>query len=288
MSSSHSKLIKVTTIAYKLDIRRNKLASQSEKIIKAADLLWEAQHSVTACEPIRGLFDEISIDDAYSIQKINVVRALQQGKRVVGKKIGLTSAAVQKQLGVDQPDFGNIFADTVKIEGDEIDLNQLIQPKVEAEIALVLKKDLSYQDNTIIDLIAAVDYVLPAIEIVDSRISNWDITIHDTIADNASSALVVLGQQPVSLKQLSLTNLGMEVYSKGERVSTGNSAACLGNPLLAALWLANTMAKMQTPLRAGDLILTGALGPMVPVMDEAVFQARIEELGSVSISFVKK
>lgn len=160
-----------------------------------------------------------------------------------------------------------------------------MQAKVEAEIALVLKRDLKHADNTVVDLINAVDYLLPAIEIVDSRIRDWNIRIGDTIADNASSAMVALGQEAVALQDVALDKVGMAMYCAGELVSSGNGAACLGNPLLAALWLANTMARQGTPLLAGDLILTGALGPMVSVTEASTYSACIQGLGEVHVQF---
>lgn len=256
-------------------------------IQQAAEQLWNAQENVAACSPVRELFGEqLDVDTAYQIQQINLERAIkEQGRRIVGKKIGLTSLAVQKQLGVDQPDYGSIFADMVVAEGEKISLKKLLKPKVEAEVALVLAKDLPHGNHTITELIDATAYALPAIEIVDSRVQDWNIRIGDTIADNASSALVALGQQPVKLENLALTKIGMAMYQNGDLVSSGNGAACLGNPLVAALWLANTMAKAGTPLKAGDLILTGALGPMVSVTAPSAFNAQIQDLGEVNVVF---
>lgn len=254
---------------------------------QAAEHLWQAQQNRQACSPIRHLFDDqLDVNTAYQIQQRNIDRAIaEQGRRVVGRKIGLTSKVVQKQLGVDQPDYGCIFADTVVAHGQSISLGTLLQPKVEAEIALVLKRDLKHSDNTVVDLINAVDYLLPAIEIVDSRVKDWNIRIGDTIADNASSAMVALGQQAVALNDIALDKVGMAMYSAGDLVSSGNGAACLGNPLLAALWLANTMAQQGTPLLAGDLILTGALGPMVSVTEASTYSAYIQGLGEVHVQF---
>ncbi|MDO4249028.1 MAG: 2-keto-4-pentenoate hydratase [Neisseria sp.] len=258
-----------------------------QMIQQAADALWQAQRSQTACPPVREWFsDGLDVDTAYQIQQINIERAVrEEGRRVVGKKIGLTSVAVQKQLGVDQPDFGSIFADMVVAEGESVHLSGLIQPKVEAEVALVLKHDLLLPQHTLTELIHAVDYALPAIEIVDSRVQGWNIRIGDTVADNASSALVAIGQQPVLLKDLALTKIGMAMYQSGDLVSSGNGAACLGNPLVAALWLANTMAARGMPLKAGNLILTGALGPMVPVTQPSAFKAEIQDLGEINLVF---
>lgn len=263
--------------------------SQLHLITQAAEQLWEAQTQLKTCAAVNALFaGGLGVDQAYQIQQINLDRAIKsQNRRIVGKKIGLTSKAVQQQLGVDQPDYGSLFADMIVTQGQRISLSQLIQPKVEAEIALVLKHDLVHSDTTLIELIHAIDYLLPAIEIVDSRVHDWKITIGDTIADNASSAMVALGQQPVALKDVALDKVGMAMYSNGELVSSGNGAACLGNPLLSALWLANTMASKATPLKAGDLILTGALGPMVSVTEASSFQAFIQDVGEVNVSFTE-
>ncbi|PXX50119.1 2-keto-4-pentenoate hydratase [Aquitalea magnusonii] len=251
----------------------------------AALQLRSAAASAQPCPPLRSVLGEHNIDAAYAVQTLNIQYALEQGRRLVGSKIGLTSHAVQQQLGVTQPDFGHLFADMAIADGEEIDSRRLLQPKVEAEIALVLGRDLPHAKHTLADLISAVDYLLPAIEVVDSRIAGWDIRISDTIADNASSGLFVLGNRPVLLRDADLTGCGMVLESQGEPLSVGGGAACLGNPLLAALWLADTLAQRGHPLRAGDIVLSGALGPMVPVRAGDVFTARIQGLGQVSARF---
>lgn len=263
--------------------------SNTHLIQQAAEQLWQAQQTLQPCSPVRDLFQgELDVATAYQIQQINLERAInEQKRRIVGKKIGLTSKAVQKQLGVDQPDYGSIFADMIVAEGEKISLATLLQPKVEVEVAVVLKHDLPRQDTTLVEFINAIDYVLPAIEIVDSRIENWNIRIGDTIADNASSVLVAIGQQPLPLSQVDLINATMTMYDADNQiVSQGCGAACLGNPLVAGLWLVNTMAKCNTPLQAGDSILTGALGPMVAVTQPNTYRAEIAGLGQISVSFV--
>lgn len=260
-------------------------------LVAAADIarrLREAVIQGEPCAPIRGAIAKLGGDPlgaAYAVQRINTEHRLAEGRRLVGRKIGLTSQAVQAQLGVDQPDFGMLFDDMAVADGEEIAVSRTQQPKVEAEVALVLGHDLTRERHTIADLLDATAYALPAIEIVGSRILNWDIRLTDTVADNASSGLFVLGNQPVKLDAFDVLTCGMVMERRGQQVSVGAGAACLGNPLRAALWLADTMVRMGAPLAAGDIVLTGALGPMVPVEAGDVFMARIEGLGSVSAIF---
>lgn len=261
-------------------------SKNSKNVQTAVEQLLYAQAHHIPCAPIRTLIGENNIDLAYQIQQRIIKQGVAEGRRLVGSKIGLTSKSVQKQLGVEQPDFGRLFADMSIAEGEEIAFERVLQPKVEAEVALVLEKDLAFEKNTITDLLSAVAYALPAIEIVGSRIANWDIRLSDTIADNASSGLFVLGNQPVKLADVDLLNCGMVMDLNGELVSVGNGAACMGNPLYAALWLADTLVQRGSPLQAGDIILTGALGPMAVVKPGDVFNARISGLGNVSARFL--
>ncbi|MEG8220512.1 2-keto-4-pentenoate hydratase [Sphingobium sp. LB126] len=235
--------------------------------------------------PIRDALPDATIDDAYAIQEANTAFWQAAGRMPVGAKVGLTAKAVQTQLGVDQPDFGTLFADMAVPDGETIAAGRLLQPKVEAEIAFVLSRSPDPQRLTTAELLDCVAYALPALEIVDSRIADWNIRIVDTVADNASSGLFVLGTSPVALAAIDLRLCGMVLERNGEPVSFGAGAACLGNPLHALGWLAAKMAEVGRPLVAGDVILAGALGPMVPAVPGDHFEARIEGLGSVRVTF---
>lgn len=247
--------------------------------------LREAEASGVPIEPLREALPQADEALAYRIQALNTQHGLQQGRRLIGRKIGLTAPAVQKQLGVDQPDFGALFADMVLGDDQPIPVRRTQQPKVETEVALVLGRDLTQPDLTLVDVLRAVEFALPAIEVVGSRIRNWDIRLVDTVADNASSGLVVLGAVPCRLDGLDLKRCAMRTERSGEVVSAGVGAACLGHPLVAATWLARKMAALGVPLRAGDLVMTGALGPMVPTQPGDRFEAHIEGLGSVVARF---
>lgn len=252
----------------------------------AARELTEARESGKPCAPLRGrLLPERDVTSAYLVQQLQVREWLRRGHRRVGAKIGLTSRAVQESFGVYQPDFGVLTEEMAVPDGVEVALDRLLQPRVEAEVAFVLGMDLPDERVTTADLTRAVDHVLPAIEIVDSRIAGWDISIVDTVADNASSGLFVLGTTPRRLADVDLRLAGMVLEHAGEPVSVGAGAACLGNPLHALAWLAQTLARSGDPLRAGDVVLSGALGPMVPVTPGAAYEARISGLGSVRTCF---
>jgi len=257
-------------------------------IIKTvADALFEAERTSTAIPPVREQLPENDVAAAYKVQEINTKRRLAAGARLVGRKIGLTAVAVQKQLGVDQPDYGMLFADMALADGEEVPHGKLIRPRVEAEVAFVMGRDLKDERMTFADVIGATEYCVPAIEIVDSRIAEWKIKIVDTVADNASAAMFTLGCEPKPLRKLDLRLCGMVMESKGEPISVGAGAACLGNPVVAVLWLARTMARVGRPLKAGDIVMSGALGPMTPVNWGDVVEARISGLGSVRAAFAK-
>jgi 2-keto-4-pentenoate hydratase len=250
-----------------------------------AQRLRQAYETGVPTPPLRDELAPGDIASAYAVQKINTEHWLRHGRRLVGRKIGLTSVAVQKQLGVDQPDYGMLYADMAMYDGEELPVFKVMQPKVEAEVALVLERDLDRPGIETAELISAVAYALPAIEIVGSRIEKWNIKIQDTIADNASSGMFVLGNEPKKLDGLDLRLCGMVMEKRGEQVSIGAGAACLGHPLNAALWLARTMIEVGAPLKAGDIIMSGALGPMAPVAAGDVVEVRISGLGSVRAAF---
>ena len=255
------------------------------EIATAALALRQAAQTREYIAPLRETYPDITIESAYAIQRLNTEQKCGDGHRVVGCKIGLTSLAVQKQLGVDQPDFGMLFDYMSYGDSEPIPFDTLTQPKIEAEIAFVLGRDLTMNNPGQLDVLNAVEYVLPALEIVGSRIANWNIGIADTIADNASSSSFVLGSTPKKLGEIDLRLCGMVLERAGDPVSTGAGAACLGNPLNAVVWLARTMAALATPLKAGSVVLSGALGPMAAVHAGDIFEARISGLGSVRAVF---
>ncbi len=258
---------------------------QSHNTAEVAKILREAADTKITCDPIREIIGITDLAKAYEIQAINSKLRIAGGARVVGSKIGLTSVAVQKQLGVDQPDYGLLYDDMEVLNGGEISCKELMQPKVEAEIAFVLKKDLNSTSITATEMLSAIDYAVASIEIVGSRVKDWNIKITDTIADNASASHFVVGHRPVRLENVDLINCKMTMYKNGELVSEGTGAACLGSPINACIWLAKTMAAHGSPLKAGEVILSGALGPMSAVEAGDNIKAVIEGLGEVSVAF---
>jgi len=260
-------------------------AAHLETVSAAATRLIDATRNAVPCSPVRDLLGETDIDLAYAVQQHLTEHKLASGARIVGRKIGLTSPAVQQQLGVNRPDFGVLFDDMDVTDLAEVPSDRLLQPKAEAEIAFVLKADLDDDDLDLDTVRAAVDYAVAALEIVDSRVAGWDIKITDTVADNASSGLYVLGSHRVSLDDFEPIDATMRMYVDDELVSEGTGAACLGDPLNALLWLARTAREFGQPLTAGQVVLSGALGPMVPAPPGVTVRAEISTLGTVTAPF---
>lgn len=261
------------------------MPDQEELIAQAAAQLRQATETGETCSPVREIVGtETDIDVGYAIQDVNTQADIASGRRVAGRKIGITSKAVMEQVGVDQPDFGTLFVDMEYGDGVPIEPGLLLQPRAEAEVALVLEHDLDHGEHSFNDIIKATAYALPSIEIVDSRIADWNIRIVDTVADNASCGLYVLGGKPVPLSAVDLRTIPMRMDVDGETVSTGEGAACLGHPLHAARWLADMMSRRGTPLQAGDVVMTGALGPMKPIAVGQTVVCDFGPLGTVTTS----
>jgi 2-keto-4-pentenoate hydratase len=266
----------------------------------ALDRLTAARATRRPCAPVRALLPAGDVEAAYAVQSAWVANQVAAGARVVGRKIGLSNPVVQAQFGVGQPDFG-VLLDTMACAAQApVDSARTLQPKIEAEIAFVLAEDLDGDVIGRAEVAAATAYVVAALEIVDSRIAGWDISIVDTVADNASSGLFVLGDRKQGLGRLDLADCAMTMRKGGEGgmqggaggqdgdvVSTGRGAAVLGHPLASVAWLAATVRDLGRPLRAGEVILSGSLGPMVPVAPGDVFLADISGLGPVSATFTE-
>ncbi len=258
---------------------------QAPLIEQLGDELYDALKGCRTVAPLTARHADITINDAYAIQQRMLARRLAAGERVVGKKIGVTSQAVMDMLGVFQPDFGWLTDGMVYNEGQAIPASTLIQPKAEGEMAFILKKDLIGPGVTNADVLAATECVMPCFEIVDSRIRDWKIKIQDTVADNASCGLFVLGDQAVSPRQVDLVTCGMVVEKNGHIISTGAGAAALGSPVNCVAWLANTLGRFGIALKAGEVILSGSLVPLEPVKAGDVMRVDIGGIGSASVRF---
>ncbi len=255
---------------------------------KAMDLLLNASKKGKPCAPIRDIIGEDNIQGAYDLQAaINAVR-IAEGATPVGAKIGATSKAVREQFHLNQPDYGVLFDDMQLQTGATIPWKDVIQPKVEAEVAFIINKDLKGHPISRVKLIGSIKAAYVSIEIVDSRIKDWDIAITDTIADNASSSHFVLGDRATMLTEVDLQRARMELKKNGEVKSKGMASNSLDSPINALLWLANKMSELGSPLKKGSIILSGALGPVVDVEPGDHIEASIEGLGSCSVSFGKK
>lgn len=257
----------------------------TKKIESYGDELYEALRARNTVQALLEREPDITIEDAYRIQQRMVERRLQAGETIVGKKIGVTSKPIQDFLGVFQPDFGQLTSGMLYQEGDIIDLGGLIQPKAEAELAFVLKEDLKGPGVTAMDVIRATDYVVPCFEIVDSRIADWKIKIQDTVADNASCGVFVLGKTRGDPRMLDITLAGMVLEKNGELFSTGAGAAVQGSPANAVAWLANTLGALGIPFKAGEIILSGSQSALVPIADGDELVCTVGGLGSCRVTF---
>lgn len=258
----------------------SELTYDEQAVARAADALYEAFQAAQPIEPVKDIVGEGNVEAAYAVQEILMSRREADGFARIGRKVGLTNPAVQTQLGVDQPDFGVLLADMDVTGLAEIDTTKLIAPRIEAEIAFVMAEDVEAVDRA--SVAAAVGSARAAFEIVDSRVRDWRISIVDTIADNASSALYVLGDVELPLDAFDPIAIPMSLTADGEVVSSGSGSACMGDPVSALVWVAETAARVGRPLRAGEVVLSGALGPMVPFTAGTRYTADLGILGTVT------
>lgn len=263
------------------------MALDSTVIERLGDELFEALTANRTVPNLRDRNPGMDIVDGYRVQERLIARRLASGEAITGKKIGVTSRAVQQAIGVFEPDFGQLTSAMVVDDGAVIDLDTLIQPQAEGEIAFVLKHDLVGPGISATDVLKATDYVSACFEIVDSRIDAWDIRIQDTVADNASCGIYALGRERFDPRDVDLTMAGMTLERNGDVASTGVGAAVQGSPLNAVAWLANTLGRLGMPFRAGEVILSGSLGPMIRIADGDHLAVRIGGLGSCTLSFAR-
>jgi 2-keto-4-pentenoate hydratase len=254
-------------------------------IQKAATILMEAESEKKPIAPFTSSGEEISVDDAYQIQLQQIRRKVDNGAVIVGKKIGLTSIVMQEMFNVNEPDYGHILNDMMYGDGETIPLDKFIQPKIEFEIAFVLKKNLTGPGVTMNEVLEATEYIVPALEIIDSRISDWQIKYEDTVADNGSSAGAVIGKKTTSIHDLDLAGLAMNAYRNGKFLDSALGAAVMGHPAQAVAWLANALGNYGISLNKGEVILSGALSKAVPIEDGDTFTAEFDHIGTVSATF---
>jgi len=261
------------------------MALPQDKIRALGDELLEAWKGARQIAPLSDREPAITIDDAYAVQLRTIARRTEAGERLVGKKIGITSRAVMQMLKVDQPDFGHLLSGMAFGDGEALQPNRFCQPRGEGEIAFILKRDLSGPGLTNADVLGATDCVMPAFEIVDSRVTDWKIKIQDTVADNGSAAAFVLGDNAVDPRKVDLVTVGMVLEKNGEVIGTGAGAASLGNPVNAVTWLANKLGGFGISLKAGEVILSGSLSIMFPIQPGDSLRMRLGGIGSVSCRF---
>lgn len=256
-------------------------------IKKAATALMEAENEKKPIAPFTSSTEEISVEDAYNIQLFQIRQKVEKGAVVVGKKIGLTSKAMQEMFNVTEPDYGHLIDDMMYGDGETIRLNKFIQPRIEFEIAFVLNNDLKGPGVTMNDVVEATDYVVPALEIIDSRIKDWQIKFEDTVADNGSSAGAIIGSTTAKLDDLDLAAVKMTVTRNGEFLDSATGSAVMGHPAQAVAWLANALGSYGISLHAGEVILSGALSKAIPIEDGDTFTAEFEHIGAVTATFKK-
>lgn len=259
--------------------------ADGSQVAELADGLHRAAVDGVPIEPITSRYDGLTVEDSYAIQTYNIERRVQTGASVRGRKVGLTARTMQELLGVNEPDFGVLLDDMFVEDGDEIDFGSMLQPRVEAEMAFILGRDLAGPGVTISETFAAIAGVFPSIEIVDSRIADWRIQLVDTVADNASSGKLVVGGSMTPVTELDLRLTGMALTRNGELADTGAGASALGNPVRCVTWLANKLGAFGRTLREGDIVLPGAVHRMVPVRPGDVFRAEFAHLGAVTARF---
>ncbi len=257
---------------------------ENKWIKEFSDSLYEAEKSRTPVKPLTSTKTDLSLEEAYQIQNFNAQRAMKQGRKLIGYKVGLTSKVVQQKFGVDEPDFGHLFHDMLLLNDTEVDLSQLIQPKIEGEVAFVMGKDLSTSGVTPTEVIRAVDYVTCSFEIVDSRIENWKIKGADTIADNGSSSRFVLSPKKTLLSDLDFSHVGMALSKNGVVEVTGSASAVMGNPIHAVAFVANELGRFGKTIHAGDVILSGSLSGMLEMKDSDFFSCEMWRLGTVNVT----
>lgn len=259
-------------------------SSKIESHVKHLKSAWDRGEGV---KPITALDPKLSINEAYEVQLYTIQEYLEDGQHITGKKIGLTSKAMQDLLGVEEPDYGQLTNEMEVENGGSISFKRVLQPKVEGEIAFILKNDLAGPHVTPLDVVQATDVIVPALEIVDSRIKDWKITLEDTVADNASSGLYLLGGKPRKITDVDIKYIGMALYKNEKLQNTGVGAAALGDPVKCVAWLANKLAKYGISLKAGEIILSGALSAAIDAEPGDYFHAKFADLGEVSVHFTE-
>jgi 2-keto-4-pentenoate hydratase len=252
---------------------------------KIANELIDAENNQYSVAPLTERYSELTISDAYQIQLEVIGKKVKEGNEVIGKKVGLTSKAMQQMLGVDEPDYGHLLDDMKINDEAKVKIAEFISPRVEAEIGFILEQDLVGPNVNYLDVLMATKYVVPTIEIIDSRISDWKIKLVDTVADNGSSARVVVGEKLNTIEGLDLRSQGMILYKNDELVATGSGTAALGHPAQAVAWLANKLHEFGITLKAGELILPGALSGAIAVNEGDMIVADFGPLGTVSVTF---